>query len=178
MEAPMPLDEGAKDENAEEIEVGKRSKLPFILGALAFFAGGGGIGWGVSAFLSPDDPTAAATAEGEKGSAASASGDQPDVDTKMTSLGKFTVNLRDSAGGRVLQMEIQVESEMGTAETIEKRMPQLRDSVILLSSDYSYSELEGIDGKLRLRDEIHARINAVMDPAQVSRVYFTAFVVQ
>jgi flagellar FliL protein len=93
-------------------------------------------------------------------------------------LGKFTVNLRDSAGGRVLQMEIQVESEMGTAETIEKRMPQLRDSVILLSSDYSYSELEGIDGKLRLRDEIHARINAVMDPAQVSRVYFTAFVVQ
>jgi flagellar FliL protein len=173
----MPLDEGDREEGEDEIEVGKRSKMPFILGALAVFVVGGGIGWGVSAFMSPDAPGAASASGDGKGSAAGGD-DAPDVDTKMTSLGKFTVNLRDSAGGRVLQMEIQVESDMETAATVEKRMPQLRDSVILLSSDYSYTELEGIDGKLRLRDEIHARINAVLDPSQVSRVYFTAFVVQ
>ncbi len=173
----MPLDEGGKEENQEEVEVGKRSKLPFILGALAVFVIGGGIGWGVSYFMAPSDPTAAAGSSDGK-TASSASGDSPDVETKMTTMGKYTVNLRDSAGGRVLQMEIQLESDMETAATIEKRMPQLRDSVILLSSDYSYTELEGIDGKLRLRDEIHARINAVMDPSTVSRVYFTAFVVQ
>ena len=61
----------------------------------------------------------------------------------MTNLGSFTVNLRSSAGGRVLQMEIQVESDVESAETIEKRMPQLRDSVILLASDYSYDEARG-----------------------------------
>jgi flagellar protein FliL len=96
----------------------------------------------------------------------------------MTNLGSFTVNLRDSAGGRVLQMEIQVESDSEMAESIEGRMPQLRDSVILLASDYSYTELEGIDGKFRLKDDIHARVNAVLEPIQVRRVYFTEFVVQ
>ena len=75
-------------------------------------------------------------------------------------------------------MEIQVESDMESAESIEKRMPQLRDSVILLASDYSYDELEGIDGKFRLKDDILARVNAVLEPIQVRRVYFTEFVVQ
>ena len=75
-------------------------------------------------------------------------------------------------------MEIQVESEAESVEKIEERMPQLRDSVILLASDYSYDELEGIDGKFRLKDDIHARVNAVLEPIQVQRVYFTEFVVQ
>jgi len=101
------------------------------------------------------------------------------VDTKMTTLGKFTINLRDSAvTQRILRLEVQVESALETAVKVEERMPQLRDSVILLASDYSYSELEGIDGKLRLRDEIQARLSAVLAPETVERVYFTAFVVQ
>ena len=78
----------------------------------------------------------------------------------------------------MLQMEIQVESDAESVEKINERMPQLRDSVILLASDYSYDELEGIDGKFRLKDDIHARVNAVLEPIEVQRVYFTEFVVQ
>ena len=165
----------ANAEGGDEIQVGKRSKLPLILGIVGVFIIGGGIGWAVSMLMAPADPagdeaSASRDEEQEQGSA--------DVDTAMTNLGNFTVNLRSSAGGRVLQMEIQVESDAESGEKIEAKMPQLRDSVILLASDYSYDELEGIDGKFRLKDDIHARVNAVLEPTQVRRVYFTEFVVQ
>jgi len=166
----------AAQEGGEEIQVGNRSKVPFILGAVAVFLIGGAIGWAVTLLTAASDPAADAPAAAD-----AAEGDEQgsqDIGTDMTNLGNFTVNLRDSAGGRVLQMEIQVESDIESAESVEKRMPQLRDSVILLASDYSYTELEGIDGKFRLKDDIHARVNAVLEPITVRRVYFTEFVVQ
>jgi len=170
----MPqMDEGAKPaEGAEEIQVGKRSKLPLIIIATLLVGLGGG--YGIFMFMGADGSDETADTEKTK----SSDEGTKKVETKMTGLGKFTVNLRDSAGGRTLQLDIQVESVLETAAKVEERMPQLRDSVILLASDYSYEELEGIDGKLRLRDEIQARVNAVLDPASVSRVYFTSFVVQ
>ncbi len=168
-------EKGDKGDDGDEIQVGKRSKLPLVLGIVGVFIIGGGIGWAVSMLMAPADPAAdeASATKGEGKDQGSVM-----VETAMTNLGNFTVNLRSSAGGRVLQMEIQVESEVKSAEKIESRMPQLRDSVILLASDYSYDELEGIDGKFRLKDDIHARVNAVLEPIQVQRVYFTEFVVQ
>ena len=166
-----------KDENAEgdEIQVGNRSKLPMILGMLGVLIIGGGIGWAVSALTADSDP-AAAEAEAAKAKEEAEEGSRA-VDTEMTNLGNYTVNLRDSSG-RVLAMKIEVESDAASAVKVEERMAQLRDSIILLASDYSYTELEGIDGKFRLKDDIHARINAVLEPTQVRRVYFTEFVVQ
>jgi len=164
-----------KAEEGDEIQVGNRSKLPMILGMLGVLVIGGGIGWAVSALTADSDPAAAeeaaakAAEEYEEGSRS--------VDTSMTNLGNYTVNLRDSSG-RVLAMKIEVESDAASSLKVEERMAQLRDSIILLASDYSYTELEGIDGKFRLKDDIHARINAVLEPTQVRRVYFTEFVVQ
>ena len=166
----------AAQDGGDEIQVGNRSKLPFILGAVAVFLIGGAIGWAVTLLTAPSDP--AADAPADQASAEDQEQGTQDVGTSMTNLGSFTVNLRDSAGGRVLQMEIQVESDTESVENVEGRMAQLRDSVILLASDYSYTELEGIDGKFRLKDDIHARVNAVLEPIEVRRVYFTEFVVQ
>jgi flagellar FliL protein len=164
-----------KAEDGDEIQVGNRNKLPMILGMLGVLVIGGGIGWAVSALTAESDPAAEEAAavkaaeEFEEGSRS--------VDTSMTNLGNYTVNLRDSSG-RVLAMKIEVESDAASSVKVEERMAQLRDSIILLASDYSYTELEGIDGKFRLKDDIHARINAVLEPTQVRRVYFTEFVVQ
>jgi flagellar basal body-associated protein FliL len=165
----MANDEGAKpDEGAEEIQVGQRGKLPMIIAAVVALLLGAGGTFGAMKMMGGDDGAGADKSASDEGS--------KKVDTKMTTLGEFTVNLRASSS-RTLQMEIQVETELETAAKVEERMPQIRDSVILLASDYSVTELEGIDGKLRLRDEIQARVNAVLEPAQVNRVYFTAFVV-
>lgn len=98
--------------------------------------------------------------------------------TQVVMIGSFTINLRDSAGGRLLQMDLSVECGGEASNLVKSREAQLRDSVIMLASDYSYLELEGTDGRLRLRDEAHRRINAVLAPEKCSRVYFTKFVVQ
>lgn len=98
--------------------------------------------------------------------------------SQITNLGAFTVNLRGSGGGRVLRMEVQLDSTAGTANSITNRSPQLRDTVITAVSDYTWAELEGVDGKSRLRDELLTRINGVLAPAVADRLYFTQFVVQ
>lgn len=108
----------------------------------------------------------------DKGMAATGTGSQ------ITNLGAFTVNLRGSGGGRVLRMEVQLDSTAGTANTITTRTPQIRDTVITAVSDYTWAELEGVDGKSRLRDELLTRINGILAPAIADRLYFTQFVVQ
>jgi flagellar protein FliL len=97
----------------------------------------------------------------------------------VVNLGTFTVNLRGSGGGRVLRTEVQVEVAARDADTVDTYKPVLRDAVIALASDFTYADLEGIDGKTHLRDELLGRLNTVLEgkPA-VDRLYFTEFVVQ
>ncbi len=96
----------------------------------------------------------------------------------ITNLKSFVVNLRSSGGGRVLRLEIQVESAGDVAPVLEVSSPKVRDSIIAAISDYTFAELEGTDGKTRLRDELLTRINGVMAPMTIDQIYFTQFVVQ
>jgi len=99
--------------------------------------------------------------------------------TDVMSLGSFTVNLRDSGGGRLLMMEISIEAPGNKAkESLTNKQAQLRDAVILLASDYTYLELEGLEGRMRLKDELLKRCNAVLSPEKAERIYFTSFVIQ
>lgn len=97
--------------------------------------------------------------------------------TGITSLGRFTVNLRGSGGGRILQMEVALEADPSATGSLESLTPRLRDSIITAVSDYTWTELEGTDGKTRLKDELLTRINGVADPVVVHAVYLTSFVV-
>jgi len=96
----------------------------------------------------------------------------------ITNLKTFVVNLRSSGGGRVLRMEVQVESSKEVAPSLELASPKLRDTVLTAVSDYTFAELEGTDGKTRLRDELLTRINGAIAPQTINQVYFTQFVVQ
>jgi flagellar basal body-associated protein FliL len=99
---------------------------------------------------------------------------------EVVPLGSFTVNLRASgSAGRLLQMEISVEANPPASTLVADREAQLRDAILMAASDFSYLELEGLDGRLRLRDEIYRRVNEILDPeGEIKRVYFTSFVVQ
>ena len=75
-------------------------------------------------------------------------------------------------------MELAVEASGDAVSLVEDREARIRDAVLILASDYSFAELEGLEGKLRLRDEIQRRINIILEDEKVERVYFTAFLVQ
>jgi flagellar basal body-associated protein FliL len=90
-------------------------------------------------------------------------------------LDEFKINLNGTVGARLLVMQIAIEGNTSAVDNIELRQHQIRDAILMLTSDYTVMELEGLDGKLRLRDEIHRRINAVLAPHKIDRVYYTRF---
>ena len=100
-------------------------------------------------------------------------------DSLVQTLGQFTVNLRGTGGGRVLRMEVQVETSVDEGVVVEAKKAMMRDAVLTLASDYAYADVEGLDGKMRLRDELLGRLNVFLGKsATVRRIYFTEFVVQ
>jgi flagellar FliL protein len=153
-----------------ESEGGGKSKVLLIVGLLAILAL---IGGAVFFFMSSgdDDPAEIAGADPLEPSEESSSS----LSTEVYELGEFQVNLSGTMGGRILMLEIAVEGSADSVSSIETRQHQIRDAILMLASDYSVSELEGLDGKLRLRDDIHRRINAILAPHRINRVYYTEF---
>lgn len=171
-------DEAVVEEPQEGGGGGRKLLVPLLGVGLVMLLIGGAAGFFGASLVGGDTP-----AEGAEGAAEGGDeGGEPAAaimpSTQVVMLGSFTINLRDSAGGRLLQMDLSVECDGEGANLVKSREAQLRDSIIMLASDYSYLELEGTDGRLRLRDESHRRINAVLAPEKCSRVYFTKFVVQ
>lgn len=158
------------------------SRMPYLIPFATLIAGlGAGFGGASYASGSPEVAVVAdvAVAEGATDAptdSAAAAGSREG--SALMNLGAFTVNLRGSGGGRVLRLEVQVECAAAQAAGLKLREPQLRDSIITAVSDYTWSELEGTDGKTRLRDELIARVNGVSAPIGIDRLYFTQFVVQ
>lgn len=99
------------------------------------------------------------------------------AETTVVDLGEFSLNLKDPSTMRILQMNIVVECETDTVQKIEDQRAQLRDAVIMFTSEYTVSSLAGLEGKMNLRDEILMRINAILKPQRVERVYFTKFII-
>ena len=116
--------------------------------------------------------------------------DDPDSDVQEESAGKlagntsikkledFNVNLRDPSGAKKLQMVISLEVKPTVAKELEKneKIDAIRDSIIMFSSEFTVENLDGLDGKMGLRDGIELRINTVLAPQKVERVYFTKFI--
>jgi len=158
-------------------EAGGGKKKLAIVGAVAFLIGSGA-GIGGAMFMGGGEPP---PEEGEEAADLPADGD-PDAPVvvkntrKVVPFDDFTINLRGTGGGRVLRLEVAAEVDEAV---LTERMPVLRDAVVTLASDYTYNDLEGLDGKMRLRDELLARLNTSLEQeAKVKRVYFTNFTVQ
>ncbi len=135
-------------------------------------------GEGEAAAAPAGAPAAAGAGGVNASSTAAAAATASPSDPVITNIGTFTVNLRGSGGGRVLRVEVQVESKGQHAPLVAAKAAPMRDSIITAVSDYTWSELEGTDGKVRLRDELLSRVNGIAAPAIVERMYFTQFVVQ
>jgi flagellar FliL protein len=96
-------------------------------------------------------------------------------------LESFIVNLADREGIGKRYLKITLALEVCDAE--EKRMvarytAELRDTILLLLSSQSFSEISTMEGKLELKQALLSRINHALGERIVQRLYFTEFVVQ
>ncbi|MFK5926677.1 MAG: flagellar basal body-associated FliL family protein [Desulfuromusa sp.] len=97
----------------------------------------------------------------------------------MVSIDSFIVNISDNEESRYLKAAItlEVDSEEASLE-LNARMPQLKDSILLLIGNKTFSELSDLQGKIQLRAELINKINSILLKGKVKRIYFTDFVVQ
>lgn len=63
-------------------------------------------------------------------------------------------------------------------EEATQRMPQIRDSILLLIGNKTYEELQDLQGKKQLKAELANKINSILQRGKVKEIYFTDFVVQ
>lgn len=164
----------ADKKKSEEQESGKKgnNKLLLIVAA-AVLALGVGAG---AYFLGNSQAGANPTPVGSEVSRAS--GGSLDQVGPMVDVEPFIVNILDDDGTRYLKAAITLETEGQANDEIQKRMPQLRDAILLVAGNKTFNELRDLQGKLQLRAELLGRLNEILKTTRVKRIYFTEFVVQ
>jgi flagellar protein FliL len=95
------------------------------------------------------------------------------------SLDSFIVNLSDQGGKRYLRITMGLELEdPKSAEELTKRLPQIRDSILMALPSRKVEELQTTEGKNSLRAEIISKLNELFGKEIVKKIYFTEFVIQ
>ena len=97
----------------------------------------------------------------------------------LFSLDTFIVNLADQNSKRYLRvtMDLELTNELATEE-IQRRLPQVRDSILMILPSKRFQEITTTEGKIDLRDEIMTKLNSVLPSQSITNLYFTEFVVQ
>ena len=161
------LEKGMNEEEEAQAAAPGRPWLLIIGAAVLGFVLGAGAGFGGATMLGGEEVAQA--------------DEDPNVGMDphlVHALDPFTVNLRGQGGGRVLRMVVELEINKNDQDSVVGETAQLRDAVLSLASDYTFSDLEGIDGKMHFRDELLGRVNRVLSGPRVERIYLTQFVVQ
>ncbi|MCU0559519.1 MAG: flagellar basal body-associated FliL family protein [Desulfobacterales bacterium] len=120
-----------------------------------------------------------ALAAREGGGAPEAGKGKPEEVKPVVSLETFIVNLADPGGGRYLRVTMDLETAgKPAADEIGKRVPQLRDAVLMILPTKRFADINTLEGKTALREEIIGAINGMLGTAAVSRIFFKEFVIQ
>lgn len=97
----------------------------------------------------------------------------------LYNLDTMIVNLADHGGKRYLRVTMALElSDPEAVATIESRLPQVRDAVLMILPTKKYDDVSTTEGKIALRSEVMEKINGLMTKGRVNNIYFTEFVVQ
>jgi flagellar FliL protein len=160
-------EEKEKTKDDQESQTSKKSYLKLIIiASIVLLVGAGGF-FAYNKFKKSSDATAATQ--------------QKKNVSIVCPLKSFVVNLQDKRGVGKRYLKVTIEVEVGGEEgkqLIDSQNPQLRDSILLLLSSQTLEEINTMDGKLALKQELLSRMKQVLGDGVVRRIYFTEFVVQ
>jgi flagellar FliL protein len=108
------------------------------------------------------------TEKGEKGEA-----------SNMYALDPFIVNIYDGQELRYLKLKLEVElSGAEVKNELTARQAELRDAVLAILTTKTMQDIQFLQGKNQLKQEIMAAVTKMLSPGKVKQIYFTDFVVQ
>jgi flagellar FliL protein len=160
-------EEKEKVKDDEKSQASKKPKFKLIIiAAIVLLVGAGGF-FGYS-LLKKNPEAKAATKKTEKVSI-------------ICPFKSFVVNLLDKSGVEKRYLKVTLEAEVGKEEDkqlIDTNNAQLRDSILLLLSSQTMEDVNTMEGKLALKQELLERMKQILGEGVVRRIYFTEFVIQ
>ncbi len=97
----------------------------------------------------------------------------------MVEIAEFIVNIISEEGRHYVKASLTLELDKeDVVEETNKRMPQIRDAILLLVGNKTFEELHDLQGKKQLKAELVSKINSFLQGGRVKAIYFTDFVVQ
>ena len=157
----------------------KKKKSPILLILVGGVVLGGG---GLAAYLflghrgtatAEEKPAATEEKGGDKSAAAKKSKPQ------IVTLKPIVVNLRNSKGTRYLKVTIGMEAaNEAVSNELIRLSPQLSDFLIDKLCSVDISDVDNSAGRNKLKREILAGTNEILESGYVNNVYFTEFVIQ
>lgn len=96
---------------------------------------------------------------------------------KLVPLETFLVNVSGSRGRKLVKINMELEvTNAEVQEEVEKIKPKIRDYIIIIASSKTFNEISTREGKDALREEIKNQINLFLTKGQITKVYFTEFI--
>lgn len=105
---------------------------------------------------------------------------EEDVTPMIYTMDKFTVNL-EGEPKRMIRLEVNLSmlNKEGFEEILDiGTKSKVRDRIVSLLHEKSFSDLESIQGKLFLKDQIALETNHLLPEGVVKDVFFSDFIVQ
>lgn len=97
----------------------------------------------------------------------------------MVEISEFIVNIISEDERHYVKAALTIELNKEEAlDEVNKRMPQIRDAILLLVGNKTYEELHDLQGKKQLKAELVSKINSFLQHGKIRAIYFTDFVVQ
>jgi flagellar FliL protein len=125
---------------------------------------------------SPPSPHAVATGKQEESAAKARDTNTPGA---IYDVDPFIVNLADVPEARYLKLTVKLELDRpDVSSDLGARVPQLRDTILILLSSKDAASLRTPQGKFQLKEELTQRVNALLPKGGIRSAYFTEFVVQ
>ena len=63
-------------------------------------------------------------------------------------------------------------------EEVTRRVPQMRDTILMILPTKRYADISTTEGKTALREELTGALNGLLPGAKIARIYFKEFVIQ
>jgi len=173
-QAPPP-----KDNKKLFIIIGAAVAVLLVIGvAAAFFMGGGKdkkSGKAEAKVEKSEGGEAKAESKGGEGGGEGKGG----AAANTYPLEPFIVNIYDGQEIRYLKLKVEFETAGPEVKAdLDAKQAPIRDAILVLLTTKTMQEIQDLQGKNQLREQILAAVGKTAGPGKVSKVYFTDFVVQ
>ena len=174
-QAPVEA-EGGGSKKKMFIIIGAAVAVALILGVVAFML----LGKGDKKEAAKDGAKTEAKADAHGAAPAGghgAAGGAPGV-SSMYPLEPFIVNIYDGQELRYLKVKVEIEMSAAVKAELDARLAPIRDAILILLSAKTLQDIQDVQGKNQLKEEIMTALNKILPPGKIAKVYFTDFVVQ